>query len=332
MFGYIRPLQGELKVFELERFKACYCGLCHSLGKNYGVAARFILNYELVFLSMLLWERDDPIVIKRKPCIAGSCRSKRFCAANTALDTCAGYSVILTWWKLKDNSSDESFLKSIPYRLASLMLFRAYKKASKEFPDFDGKVRAELAALVEYESEPEPKHESEPGSEPQSALKPESESGSESKIEPEPESGGGKSLDEAADKFATILTAAAAASMPDNKRRPMREVLYHTGRWIYILDAYDDYKDDAKAGRFNPIASRFATNGGGLPDEIIQRLEATLTHSNNLVCSAFELLPENAWTQIVSNIVYLGMPYIRTQVLDGVKLVKRRKHGNGIDI
>ena len=274
-------MQGELKVRELERFKACYCGLCHTLGRKYGLPARFVLSYELVFLAMLLWDKGEPLNIKRRRCIASPFRRKRYCASSPALDTSGGYNVILAWWKLRDTISDEGFFKTIPHRMALLILTGAYRKASGEFPEFDGKVREELAGLKEYEAQ------------------------------------NGASLDGAADKFAQILKAAAPDEAPEAERRPMLEFLYHLGRWIYIMDAYDDYKEDADAGRYNPVAARFPQEGGRLRDDSADRLRTTLTHSNNLLCAAFELLPENEWTPTVRNTIYLGMPDVCQRVLDG---------------
>lgn len=292
MFGYIRPLQGELKVRELERFKACYCGLCHALGKNYGLSARFILNYELVFLAMLLWDEDEPVTIKRKRCVASPFVKKRYCAGSFALDACAGYSVILTWWKLRDTIADESFFKSFPHRLACLKLSGAYKKAVRDFPEFDSRVRAELTSLSGYESEPS------------------------------------ASLDGAADKFANILVAIVTDKMPDIKRRPMLELLYHTGRWIYIADACDDYCGDAKTGSFNPVLSTYPSDDGKLPEKAVSRLKTTLTHSNNLVSSAFELLPENPWSQINQNLIYLGMPDACDRIFRGAWPPRQKRQKN----
>jgi len=280
MFGYIRPLQGELKVRELERFKACYCGLCHGLGKKYGLPARFILNYELVFLSMLLWEPEDNPVIEKKRCIASPCRKKRYCALNPALDVCAGYNVILTQWKLKDTITDERFLVSIPHRIALAVLSGAYRKASREFPEFDKKVREEIAGLGQYEI------------------------------------GEGTSLDGAADKFAKILCSAAPGIGDESKSRPMTEMLYHLGRWIYIIDACDDYVDDAKRKRYNPVMKRYPPdNMGVLPESVSNQLKTTLTHSNNLLCLAFELLPENTWSEIIRNVIYLSLPETCDRIL-----------------
>jgi hypothetical protein len=289
MFGYIRPLQGELKVRELERFKALYCGLCHTLGRKYGVAARFVLNYELVFLTMLLWDENEQPDIKRRRCIASPIISKRCCARNAALDTCAGYSMILTWWKLRDTIADETFVKAIPHRVVAFILTRAYKKAAYDFPGFNARMKEGMAALAEYEARPE------------------------------------LSIDGASDKFARMLSAIVPESMPDKERRPMLELLYHLGRWVYIIDACDDYKDDVKAGRYNPVAVLYPPNLGKLPEEGVLRMKTTLTHSNNLMGSAFELLPETAWSETVRNIIYLGMPDACTRVFEG------KKSKNGTD-
>ena len=277
-------MQGELKVRELERFKACYCGLCHALGKRYGLTSRFILNYEFVFLSMLLWDDTEQPIIKQSRCPASPLRKKRFCAPNAALETCAGYSIILTWWKLKDTITDEPLLKALPHRILSLVLLGAYRKAAREYPEFDKSVRDEVASLSEYESR------------------------------------AARSLDGAADMFAKALCAAAPASVPDEKKRPMMELLYHLGRWVYILDACDDYNEDIKAGRYNPVAARYPPKSGKIPDAGIAALKITLTHSNNLLCLAFELLPENVWSDIIENMVYLGMPYVCEQVIMGNKI------------
>ena len=151
MFGYIKPLQCELKVRELERFKACYCGLCHTLGKRYGFPARFILSYEFVFLSMLLTDENESIVINKKRCIASPLCKKKYCTSNVSLELCAGYTIILSWWKLQDTINDESLLRSIPHRFIKLFLIRSYKKARKDLPGFDNHVKLKLEELAQYE-------------------------------------------------------------------------------------------------------------------------------------------------------------------------------------
>ena len=289
MFGYLRPLQGELKVRELEHFKACYCGLCHAIGRKYGVAARFTISYELVFLAMLLWPPEVPVRIERRRCIASPCRSRHCCAGNDALEISAGYNVILTWWKLRDAVEDESFFRALPYKAISCVIRSAYKKAARDYQGFDSAVKYEVKSLFEHEAK------------------------------------GLQSLDEAADKFASMLKAAAPEGMPPAIRRPLVELLFHLGRWIYIIDAYDDCMDDVKVGRFNPVSARFKWETGKLNSDDVKRLETTLEHSNNLLCSAFELLPSTVWTDTVRNIIYLGMPDTCRRVLNGEWPPRKKK-------
>ena len=54
MFGYVRPSVRDLPEEELDRFRTMYCGLCHTLSRRYGQAARFILNYDFTYLAILL--------------------------------------------------------------------------------------------------------------------------------------------------------------------------------------------------------------------------------------------------------------------------------------
>ena len=281
MFGYIRPLQGELKLRDFERFKAKYCGLCHTLGRKYGMAARFALSYEPVFLSMLIYDEDETPVFKQKRCIASPVRKRRYCTTSKSLDICAGYCVILAWWKLRDTIADETFFRKIPHKAASLFLRRAYQKASREFPDFDNTVRKQLDELTAYEL------------------------------------GNKLSLDEAADKFAIILKSVDISDKNELCRRATEEILYHTGRWIYIIDACDDLSDDIKYNRYNPVLLRYPVDADKLTDDSVELLRSTITHSNNLLASAFELLPETFWTDIMKNIIYLGMPDTCEHVLKG---------------
>lgn len=290
MFGYIRPVTPELKVKELDAFKACYCGLCHTLGREYGLASRFILNYDFVYLAMLLWGKDVPVEFEYKRCITCPHKKKRCCKTNSALGTAAGMSVILAWWKLKDEIEDEGFFKASVCRVLSLFLKRAYKKAAAKFPEFDKTVSNALNELSRLEKS------------------------------------NCNSMDAVADCFARILLAA-AKSVDGDKGRILEQVFYHTGRWIYIVDACDDFADDVKSGRYNAVAARFSENNL-LDDEMKQRLRTTLMHSRNLAGNSFELLDETVWGDTVRNIIALGMPAVADAVLSGVWNKKKPKHGN----
>ena len=280
MFGYIRPYKPELKMKEFEQFKACYCALCHTLGKIYGHFSRMFLSYDFVFLAMLLWPEDEKPGYIKERCIASPLCKKLCCHENGALEISAGYSVILTYWKLKDSASDERFFKATVSKFCALLLKKAYKKASEKYSDFDKSVRENLAALSEMEKNSEP------------------------------------SIDKTADKFALILSAA-ADSEDGVKARVLRQLLYHTGRWIYIADAINDLGEDLKANRYNPVVFRFSISDSIIEDDTKLSLKTTLYHSLNNIYSAYSLLPSNVWSGVLMNIIYISMPDVTEKVFTG---------------
>ena len=293
MFGYVRPVKPEMKVKEFEQFNACYCGFCHSLGKHYGVCARFILNYDYTFLSMLLSE-DKSVNYEYKRCLVSPFKKKRCCADNRAYEIAGAHSVILTYWKLNDEILDSRFVKGTLARAGKLFLRRAYKRALAICGDFNEFAEERLGELAELEKNKSPV------------------------------------LDAAADKFALILSAAAENVENKERQKSLAELLYHTGRAVYLLDAYDDLERDIKNNSFNPIATRFNAENGNLTKAEQEYLSSTIGHSINIMCREFETLPETAWSGILKNIIYLGMPYMRKAVLSRAWQARKKVHRDKI--
>jgi hypothetical protein len=278
MFGYVRPLRGELRVRELDDYKAVYCGLCHTLGKRFGPFPRFFLNYDFTFLAMVLSSGEEIAPLSCARCAAAPFRGKLVCTAGKALETAADESVILTWWKLRDNVIDSGFWHSLAARILSILLWPAYRKASKLRPVFDASVRACLLELRSLEEE------------------------------------GCPSLDRTADTFARILQAASPVTEEPDRNRVLGQLLYHVGRWIYLIDAWDDQEKDTAAGRYNPVSVRFA---GEEENARKVTMRTTLCHSLNLALSAFHLLNFGRFAPVISNVLYLGLPAVEEQVFRG---------------
>ena len=122
MFGYVRPSDGHLTAEDKQRFQAAYCGLCRSLGRRYGLAARMILNYDLAFLAMLL-SREPECPTAHCRCPAHPIRGCDALEPQPAFDAAADLSVILTWWQLTDGVADHGFFRGLPYRAAPPAIF-----------------------------------------------------------------------------------------------------------------------------------------------------------------------------------------------------------------
>ena len=52
MFGYVTIYQKDLDNAAMDCYQAYYCGLCQSLGRKYGTAARMALSYAMTFAAL----------------------------------------------------------------------------------------------------------------------------------------------------------------------------------------------------------------------------------------------------------------------------------------
>ena len=82
-------------------------------------------------------------------------------------------------------------------------------------------------------------------------------------------------------------------------------------------------------GAYNPLVQRYALKTPDITD-IKQPLERTLERSLADVCTAFDLLDAQRDAEIIRNIIFLGMPTVTRQVLDGTYQPNggRGKHGS----
>ena len=279
MFGYVRPSLGRLSQEDTARFSAMYCGLCRALGRRCGKAASLILNYDFTFLAVLLaeGEAEDPL---HGRCIVHPLQGRDYFPGNDALDLAADCSVILAWWQLKDAIADSGG-QAAKYRSAALLLKPAYERARRSRPDFDRSTRRQLEELSRLEAERCP------------------------------------SMDQAADTFALLLQSAAGEVEDSVKRRVLEQMLYHLGRWIYLVDAADDLAEDFSSGSYNPLIYRYGLTEGKLSKEARESLVLSLDHSIRLMGAACELWDFGVWTPVIQATVYEGLFLVGQAVLEG---------------
>ena len=287
MFGYVRPSDDRLTPADRETFRAAYCGLCHALGARYGLVGRMILNYDLTFLAMVLSDGAGEMCAKR--CAVHPMRRRCCVAGDPALDAAADMSVILTYWQLRDGVADHGFWGGLKYRIASVLLRPAYRRARERRPRFDAGTQAHLAELAALERER------------------------------------CASLDAPADAFAKLLALAAEEVSDPVRRRVTAQLLYHLGRWVYLVDAADDLKEDLKTGSYNPLVLRFRVQDGGLSEEDRQQLAGTLDGSVRAMAAAFELADFGVYAPVLRAAVYEGLYIVGAAVLNGTFHRRRRE-------
>ncbi len=272
-----------MKCKDFDLYRATYCGLCRTLRRRCGLLAPMILNYDFTFLALLLAPKDGEQVTCRHRCHVVPTK-RCMCEQSAALEHAADASVILTYWQLEDKILDGTGIKRFGAAVVRWLLGGAYTKAAGRLPEFDHIVCGQLDALHQLERE------------------------------------NCSSIDKVADTFAKLLTAAAPIRGDAGQQRAMDQLLYHLGRWIYLVDARDDLEDDRRSGSYNPIALRWEDG----PSD--QELALTLTHSVSLMQSAAALIEFGRQTALVENVLYYGLPAVQRAVLSGQwRQIKKQK-------
>ena len=277
MFGYVLINKPELKIKEFDLYKSYYCGLCRSLKRKYGFWGRMTLNYDMNFLVMLLSDLYD-----KENC--DSCHRcivhpiEKHCEKNNEFsDYCADMCIYLTYYKFVDDCQDNPGFKS---RLGKALMKGKARKVEKIYPEKTEIIKKKLNMLSIMEN-----------------------------AENVP-------IDKVARTFGEIMGEVFVYKEDIFKDDLYRLGLY-LGKFIYLLDAYEDLERDIKAKEYNPFAEFY-----GKP-ELNQVVENLLLLMIGEATEAFEKLPliENA--EILRNILYSGV-WIRYNN----KKVKEEKDGS----
>lgn len=272
MFGYVKPVVGNLLVREHEFYKATYCGICRSMKKHTGTLSNVTITYDSVLLALvrMAYIPDGALATKRRRCIAHPLKSRPMLEDNEALEYTARAFAVLSYYKLMDDLHDESLGKRLAVGAARPILSSARKKASESSLE---EVAAEkLRAIDELEAAKCP------------------------------------SADEPAALFAELLGEIFAHGLEDEARLVTYQLGYHLGKFIYCADAADDYDEDRRLGRYNPYVLSYG--GEELTDENRATIKCALLLECRGIEAAVNLVPfGNKVTveNIVRNIIFEGL-------------------------
>lgn len=285
MFGYVKVCKPELRVREYEAYKAVYCTLCKTLGREYGVFARMLLSYDATFYVLL---RDcatsaDAPCLKRGRCPFNPLKKCGCCENPTdSYREAAALTVLMSYHKLLDAISDGKGFKKFFARLYKPLLRGKYKKAKQKYPYFAACIESAMQAQATLEAE----H--------------------------------CTSVDRAAEPSAKALSEIFTHDMEnESNRRVTARVAYCVGRWVYLVDAYDDMVKDLKSGNYNPFLAKFSvTNEDALYEKNLQeQILRSLYMTENEAAVSFDLLSGTAHRSILENILKDGTQTALTAVM-----------------
>jgi len=289
MFGYVEPDKPELKIWEFDVFRGYYCSLCRTIKMRFGQIPRLTLNYDLAFLYVLLDSLDPaPVTGKRQRCFVHPTKKRYIIAPNIYAEYASDMNIILMYYNLIDKWKDE---KNLFAGTGVLTLKRAYKKARKLYPEKCEAIEKHLDHLGELEAS------------------------------------NCDSIDEAAEPFALIMRELFECGhiKDEGDRKTLGWLGYNLGRWIYIIDAYDDIEKDALHKAYNPFISQYGFDGNdikGFKETIKEKADFILTYSLSEAEKAYSLLGIEKNKGILDNILYSGL-IARTDLV-----IRERGRGN----
>lgn len=278
MFGYITPDKPELRIWEFEVFRGYYCGVCKAIAKRAGQRCRISLSYDAAFLALLLDSLStDQLKGKQQRCFIHPLKKRFMVENNPAVEFASDINIVLAYYSVKDKWRDE---KKISGFIGIAILKRSFKKVKRKYPVLVNDVQKELSFLYELEQ------------------------------------GHCQYMDEASEPFARLMQIIFSFPVTDERqKKTLGWIGYNLGKWIYILDAYDDIEDNIKSGAYNPLLNQFQYK----PEESIRDFKERIKEKTNFnlvytlseMEKAFSLLNVKKNKGILENIVYSGL-LIRT--------------------
>lgn len=265
MFGYVTIDKPELKVKEFYRYKSYYCGLCRTLKEEYGFRGRMTLSYDMAFLVLFLTSLYETPTKELQSHCPLHPVKKIPMLQNEISEYGAKMNILLVYFKCEDEWKDDKSLKGI----AGMHLFRKKaKELCKEYKRQAQVIQKQLKVLAVYEEKQE------------------------------------ETLDLAAGAFGKLM-AELFVYKEDMWEQELRNFGFYLGKFIYIMDAYDDLEEDLKTGSYNPLKAvkKNSKDDNDYENTVQQILVMMMAEAT----AAFEKLPLLWDSEILRNILYSGV-------------------------
>lgn len=305
MFGYVVVNKPELKFREFDVYRAYYCGLCHSLSKRHGLSGQLTLSYDMTFLVILLsslYEPEHSVTSKR--CIVHPLKLQNIISSEFT-DYVADMNVILSYFKCLDDWHDDRSVLKLAYskllKKGSIGKNLNNVHATSDSTD-DGSVAAtqpnsDSNNQNSYFTDDSghlhisPDYSYKNKIEAISSLL--DELGTREKMNE-------TNVDVVAGLFGRIMQIL-FVPFDDIYAKGLGRMGFYLGKFIYIMDAFDDVEDDVKKGRYNVFSNCYTD-----PD-FETHVKDMLTMMMAECSDAFEMLPAVDNADILRNILYSGV-------------------------
>lgn len=261
MFGYVTICEPELKVKDWRKYRSYYCGLCQELKEDYGAAGQMTLTYDMTFVIVLLTSLYEC----ESQVSAHRCKvhpvRKQQMIRNEMTRYGADMNILLTYYKLMDDWIDE---KSVSSLIGNGFLKKKARQVIARYPRQSKVIRRCLKRLSQCEKE------------------------------------NCTDLDKTAGCFGELM-AELFVYKQDVWEERLRKMGFYLGKFIYLMDAYEDLEEDLKKGHYNPLKKIHEQ------DDYEEQIKKILCMMIADCCGEFERLPCLLDVDILRNILYDGV-------------------------
>ncbi len=261
MFGYVVVNKPELKIKDFDEYRSYYCGLCKALKERAGARGQMSLSYDMTFLAVLLSLLYEPEETECQSRCMVHPFSQHRMKQNAMIDYVADMNLLLTWYKCKDDFVDE---KNVVKACYGTMLNGPVKRLFVTYERQTRQVEKYLSELSALEQTHD------------------------------------YNIDKLSGCFGHLLEEIFVVKQ-DEWESYLRRIGFHIGKFVYILDAYDDLEKDKKKGCFNPLVER------ELEPDFDESIKQILLMIAAEFAREFEKLPIVEHVDILRNIIYAGV-------------------------
>lgn len=263
MFGYIVVNDKELKLKDFEKYRAYYCGTCRDLHDEYKYFSQITLSYDLTFLGIFLTSLYEPHSLQKLIRCEVHPLSVRKIIRNEYTGYAAAMNVLLSYYKALDDAEDDRSKKAAIY---ARLLKKSYSKAENKYNEKANICKRNLEQIHYHEKNSE------------------------------------KDIDVCAGLFGEIM-AELFVYKKDVWEERLRKFGFYLGKFIYIMDAFDDIEDDIKKGSYNPLKKMYMDDGENFEINCEIMLKMMISEA----AKAFEGLPLIEDSDILRNVIYSGV-------------------------
>lgn len=261
MFGYVVVNKPELKIKDFDEYRSYYCGLCKALKGRAGTRGQMSLSYDMTFLAVLLSLLYELEETECESRCVIHPITKHRMKKNAMIDYVADMNLLLTWYKCKDDFADE---KNVVRACYGTMINGPVKKIRDTYRRQTTQIEKYLAELLELEKDHN------------------------------------YDIDKLSGCFGHLLGEIFVVKQ-DEWEFYLRRIGFFVGKFVYIIDAYDDLEKDKKKGCFNPFVDKEKEADF---DEWIKQLLLMIATE---FAREFEKLPIVDNVDILRNIIYSGV-------------------------